>query len=146
MAAGVVGVGRWLVVSLPHRWCGLTVGGFGLFVLRMGWLVVVWLVLVLIKELVADEAFEAAKLRARGEEPEPTVRGLVELWVKAHVLALSPGHVEGVERNVLLHCEPLLGLRLGEVSTELVEGVRNAYLQGHARSSANTLLAHLLSM
>ena len=47
MAAGVVGVGRWLVVSLPHRWCGLTVGGFGLFVLRMGWLVVVWLVLVL---------------------------------------------------------------------------------------------------
>lgn len=40
MAAGVVGVGRWLVVSLPHRWCGLTVGGFGLFVLRMGWLVV----------------------------------------------------------------------------------------------------------
>ena len=47
MAAGVVGVGRWLVVSLPHRWCGLTVGGFGLFVLRVGWLVVVWLVLVL---------------------------------------------------------------------------------------------------
>lgn len=94
-------------------------------------------------EGVADEAFEAAKLRSRGEEPEPTLRGLVELWVKAHVLALSPGHVEGVERNVLLHCEPLLGLRLGEVSTELVEGVRNAYLQGHARSSANTLLAHL---
>ncbi|OQA32388.1 MAG: Tyrosine recombinase XerC [Acidobacteria bacterium ADurb.Bin340] len=94
-------------------------------------------------ELVAEDAWEAAKLRARGQEPEPTLRELVGMWEQAHLLPLSPSHVSGVVRNVLAHAGELLDLRLGQVTTEGVEACRNTYLQGHARSSANLLLAQL---
>ncbi len=94
-------------------------------------------------EAVARDAWEAAKLRARGLEPEPTLRELVGLWERAHVLALSHGHVSLVVRNILRHGGEILDLRISEITTERVEAFRSAYLVGHARSSANVLMAHL---
>lgn len=92
---------------------------------------------------IAQDAYHAARLRARGEEPEPTLEELVDQWVKAHVLCLSRSHVEGVERFGQLHLGPLRGMRIGQITTPQVEAARNAFLASHSKSSANQWLAHL---
>lgn len=85
---------------------------------------------------VARDAYEAAKLRASGREPEPTLAGLVDQWVQAHRLILSDDHVDGVERWGRLHVASLRDLRLSQITTPLVEQARLAYLETHSLSSA----------
>lgn len=93
---------------------------------------------------VADEAWEAAKLRARGEEPEPRMGELVSLWVTAHALSCSRAHVENVERWGQLHLGQLAKLRPSELTTALVEDERQRFLQaGHAKSTADQWLVYL---
>lgn len=84
-----------------------------------------------------------AKMRARGEEPEPTLGQLVEQWVEAHTLCLSPSHVQNVERFGKLHLGGLAPLRLSQLSTALVEEARAEFLKTHVKSFANQWLAYL---
>lgn len=85
--------------------------------------------------------YQAAKKHARGEEPEPTLGSLVQQWVDAHRLLLSPSHVDSVERLGTRHLYGMEALLISEVTTALVEGARLAYLKVHSRGSANHWLA-----
>lgn len=84
-----------------------------------------------------------AKLRARGEEPETTMARLVEQWVEAHTLCLSPSHVQNVERFGRLHLGCLAPLRPSQLTTALVEGARVEFLKTHAKSFANQWITYL---
>ena len=94
-------------------------------------------------EQVATEAYEAAKLRARGEEPEPTLEEAVKLWLQAHTLAKSPRHIENIETFGRLHLFHLRGLKLTQLSTALVEDARQIFLGTHMASSANQWITYL---
>lgn len=87
--------------------------------------------------------YQDAKKRARGEEPECTVGELARLWVMAHALLLSSDHVGAVERFGKRHLFNLADLLLSKVTTTEVEAARVAYLQNHAKRSANTWLTYL---
>lgn len=95
---------------------------------------------------VAEDALQGAKLRARGEEPEPTLGGLAALWVAAHAPVLSPARVKQVETFSRLHFETIKELPLRALSTERVETARAIYLQAHARQSANAWLGCLRAL
>lgn len=94
-------------------------------------------------ELVAQEAYEAAKLRARGDEPEPTLQELVDLWVHSHILCVSPSHVSNVERFGRLHLYGMASLRLTQINTRVVEEARLQHRESHAKTSANQWLTYL---
>ena len=87
--------------------------------------------------------YHAAKKRARGEEPEPTLAGLVQQWVAAHRLLLSPSHVDSVERIGTRHLFGMETMLISEITTALVEDARLAYLKTHAKASTNHWLATL---
>jgi integrase/recombinase XerC len=91
----------------------------------------------------AKDAYEVAKLRARGDEPEPTLRGLVEQWVEAHTLGWSPSHCANVDRFGRLHLGALADVRISEVTTRMVEEARNEFLGTHEKSSANQWITYL---
>lgn len=93
--------------------------------------------------LVASEAFNAAVLRARGEEPCPTLRELVPLWLEAHALVHSDSHLRSVEAFGRLHLYGLAELFLTEITTAHVERARSDHLAGHARASCNHWLTIL---
>lgn len=94
-------------------------------------------------EQVALDAYEAARLRARGEEPEPTLGQAVDQWCKAHVLRKSPSHIENVERFGRLHLGELADLKLTQLTTARVEAQLNAFLEDHAKSYGNQWLTYL---
>jgi integrase len=95
---------------------------------------------------VAEEAYKAAVLRSRGEEPEPTLGALAEMWIQAHALVFSPSRIKTMEGFLRLHIEPLKTLRLQQLTTRRVEEARAAYLQGHGRESANLWLSCLRAL
>nr|WP_320132349.1 site-specific integrase [uncultured Holophaga sp.] len=92
---------------------------------------------------VALEIYRVAKLRARGLEPEPTVRRLVELWVETHALRRSPSHTENMDRFGRLHLGCIADLQLSEVTTKLAEDAQTEYLKNHAQSSAEVWAKYL---
>lgn len=92
---------------------------------------------------VADDAWEAARKRARGEEPEPTLGRAVELWVQAHVLRRSSSHCDNVERWGKLHLGDLADLKLSKCTTRQVEDAQAAFLATHAKSTANLWRTYL---
>lgn len=94
-------------------------------------------------EAVAKDAYEAAKLRSRGEEPEPTLQEAVALWVEKHTQRKSVAYLEAVARFGRLHLGALASLKLGAISTGLVEDALLNYRAGHALSSTNQWLAYL---
>lgn len=94
-------------------------------------------------EQVAREKFEAAKLRARGEEPEPILRDAVAMWVEAHLLRKSASHIANVERFGRLHLGELAELKLTQLTTERVENELNRFLATHGKSTANNWLTYL---
>lgn len=94
-------------------------------------------------EQIALERYEAARLRARGEEPEPTLREAVDLWIKAHALRKSASHIENVERFGRCHLGDLAGLKLTQLTTTRVENQLNAFLADHAKSYGNQWLTYL---
>ncbi|MBP1627174.1 MAG: integrase [Holophagaceae bacterium] len=84
---------------------------------------------------VAMERYQAAKLRARGIEPEPTVGELVGNWVETHSLRRSASHVENLERFGRLHLGELADLKLSDATTERVERAQTAYLATHGKGT-----------
>lgn len=95
-------------------------------------------------ERVAEEAFRVAQLRARGEEPEPVLSELVEMWAKARAGSLEPRTIEGVCRFVRLHMKGIHSLPISQLTTQRVEEARAEYLaSGHAKSSANQWMKDL---
>lgn len=94
-------------------------------------------------EQAAKDAFEAARLRARGEEPEPTLQEAVGLWVQAHLLRKSPAHIANLERFGRLHLGDLAGLKLTHLTTTRVEEALNAFLLTHGKATGNNWLTYL---
>lgn len=94
-------------------------------------------------EAVASEAYQAALLRSRGEEPEPTLGKAVALWVEAHALRKSRSHVENIERWGRLHLGALAGLKLTELTTKVVEDAWNVFLSGHSKAYGNNWITYL---
>jgi integrase len=94
-------------------------------------------------EQVAMDAYEAAKLRSRGEEPEPMLREAVQLWVQANALMKSPSHIQNVENFGRLHLYHLADLKLTQISTALVEDARRIFMETHKTSSANQWVTYL---
>ena len=94
-------------------------------------------------EAVALTAYEEAMLRARGEEPVPTLEEAFKLWVKAHVLRKSVSHVANIERCGRLHLGELKTLLLNQVTTGAVEEELNRFLATHAPGSGNQWLTYL---
>lgn len=86
---------------------------------------------------VAKQTWEDALRRSHGEEPMPTLRGLVDLWMQAHGRTRSKGHLESVERFGRLHLYDLGRLNLDQITTERVEKARALHLADHAPASAN---------
>jgi integrase len=92
---------------------------------------------------IADQAFHDAELRRRGEEPEPTVQVLTELWVEQFTPFLSTSHVGNVFRFGQLHLGPLKNLRLSQVTTRLAEEALKAYRTTHAQGSCVQWVTYL---
>ncbi|WLT30083.1 site-specific integrase [Geothrix sp. PMB-07] len=94
-------------------------------------------------EQVALDAYDAAKLRARGEEPEPRLHQAVDLWIRANALAKSRSHIENIETFGRKHLNHLADLRLTQLTTAQVEDARRIFMETHAASSANQWLTYL---
>lgn len=96
-------------------------------------------------EQVALDAYEAAKLRARGEEPEPTLAEAFRLWVNhpAHVLRKSASHLSNIERCGRLHLGDLASLKLTQLTTVKVEEELGQFLSDHAVSTSNQWLTYI---
>jgi integrase len=92
---------------------------------------------------IAEEALEAAKLRARGLEPCPTVEGLVGQWLVAHATSVGEQHLKAVETFGRLHLYGLRSLKLSEVFTRHVEEARAEHKTTHAAASCNHWLNNL---
>lgn len=92
---------------------------------------------------IADEALEAALLRARGLEPCPTVEGLVKQWLVAHEGIHSAAYLKAIETFGRLHLYGLQGLLLTQVHTRQVEDARLLHRQGHSPASCNHWLNNL---
>lgn len=93
-------------------------------------------------ERLALEMYEHAKLRSRGEEPEPTLAEAVKGWVQAHLLRKSPAHIACVERFGR-QLGGLEQLKLTQLSTRKVEEELNAFLATHRASTGNQWLTYL---
>ena len=94
-------------------------------------------------DLIASEAFEAAKLRARGEKPCPTVQGLVLAWLEAKPNNPTPAYLRSIETFGRLHLYGLADMLLSEVRDGHVQTARKAHLETHAPASANHWLNNL---
>lgn len=86
---------------------------------------------------IADDAFEAALLRAPGRSVIPTLRQLGRLWIESNSWAESAAHVKNIDVFLRHHLFDLADLRINELSTEAVDAARRAYAEDHAPSSVN---------
>jgi integrase len=91
-------------------------------------------------QAIADEAWEVAKAHSRGEEPEPTLGRLVELWVAAHALEVSPSRIGTMTTFGKMHISTLRDLYLRDLDPRTVQAARAAYQAGHSRNSTNLWL------
>jgi integrase len=92
---------------------------------------------------VASDAYEAAKLRARGEQPCPTVSGLVSQWLESRPNNPSAAYVRSIETFGRCHLYDLAGMLLSEVRSSHVQEARKQHLLDHAPASANHWLSNL---
>jgi integrase/recombinase XerC len=86
---------------------------------------------------IAEDAFNAAKLRERGREPVPTLRQLCSAWADANAWAESAAHVKSIDVFCRLHLFDLADLPIDELTTELVDAARKSFAESHAPSSVN---------
>jgi integrase/recombinase XerC len=86
---------------------------------------------------IADEAYEAALMRAPDRTAIPTLRQLGLLWIETNSWAESAAHVKNIEVFCRLHMFDLADVRISELSTEMVEAARRAYAESHAPTSVN---------
>ena len=93
-------------------------------------------------EEVAQQKYQAALLRSRGEEPECTLAEAVVKWVAAHRYK-SESHRENIERFGRLHLGELGPLMLSQVTTARVEDWINVLLDHLGPSTVNQCLTYL---
>ncbi|MFM0243795.1 tyrosine-type recombinase/integrase [Paraburkholderia sediminicola] len=86
---------------------------------------------------VADDAFEAALLRAPGRAVIPTLSQLGALWIEANSWAESVAHVKNISVFCRHHMFDLADLRITNLTTEAVEAARRSYAEDHAPASVN---------
>jgi integrase len=91
----------------------------------------------------AKRLHHAAKLQAKGQEPEPTLEVLVQKWVSAHALRKSASHIENVDRWRRLHLGSLAQHSLSGISTAMVETELQVFLANHAKTTANQWITYL---
>ncbi|MFM0614534.1 site-specific integrase [Paraburkholderia nemoris] len=88
-------------------------------------------------ELAAARAFEDAERLARGLQPIPTLRELLQQWIETHRPIVSASHIKGMDELLRLHLYGLGALRIDRITTADIEDSRNQHLQAHAPATAN---------
>lgn len=88
-------------------------------------------------EELAQQAYNAAVLRANGGVPVPTLAELGAAWLVVHRPVVSDAHYKSVEVFLRLHTYDLGGMRVDDITTEKVELARNEHLQEHRPATAN---------
>lgn len=89
-------------------------------------------------EQLAQQAYDAAVLRANGGEPVPTLSQLGAAWLEVHRPTASSAHIRSVDTFLRLHLHCGLGEKLvDDITTVDVELARNVHLQGRQPGSAN---------
>jgi integrase/recombinase XerC len=88
-------------------------------------------------EQLAQQAYDAAVLRANGGEPVPTLDELAGAWLVVHRPTVSARHYSSVETFQRLHMYGLGGRPIGDIGTDDVELARNAHLVEHRPATAN---------
>jgi len=71
----------------------------------------------------AEEAFDLPR-------EAPTLRKTLEAWKTAMKGSVTDRHLDDVENHMLLHCEPILDLRLDQIRNPQVDPLRVAFLEG----------------
>jgi len=94
-------------------------------------------------EEVAQQAYQVALARSRGDEPCPTLGELVGLWLAAHSRTASPAHQKALETFGRCHLYDLADVLVKDLTTALVEQTRAKHLETHAKATANHWLANL---
>jgi integrase/recombinase XerC len=97
--------------------------------------------------LIAEKAREDARLRARGQEPCPTLREVAGQWMDCHERIVSDDHWRSVERLARLHLHGLGDVALNRITTAMIEVALHEHLADHKPRSANQWLSilHLLA-
>ena len=86
----------------------------------------------------ALKALEAARAKAEGVEPCPSVSGLVLQWLEAHEGIVSDRHWRAVERFGRLHLHGLGEVLVSDLTTAMVERARKLFMAaGHRDTCAN---------
>lgn len=94
-------------------------------------------------QAVADDAYEKAKLAARGRNVAPPLGELVDLWIEAHEPVRAAAHIAAVSVFRRHHLYGLAEMQICDIDTAAVEEARNKYLATHAPSSGNLWVKHL---
>lgn len=94
-------------------------------------------------EEIAQKAYDDAKLWARGKDPVPTLKELVEEWLIVHAKTASEAHLKSVETFGRLHTYQLGAMRICDITTAEVELARGHHLGTHVPASANHWLSVL---
>lgn len=88
-------------------------------------------------ELLAQQAYDAAVIRANGGEPVPTLCELAGAWLVVHRPVVSAKHYSSVEIFRRLHTYALGDMPISELGTADVELARNAHLVERRPATAN---------
>lgn len=86
---------------------------------------------------VAGRAYNDAVTRANGGNPIPTLAELHAEWLTVRGPHSSAHHVRSVKTFGRLHMPALAAMRIDEITTDVVERTRAAFLSTHSRASAN---------
>jgi integrase/recombinase XerC len=85
----------------------------------------------------AQQAYDAAVVRANGGEPVPTLDELTGDWLVVHRPTVSSAHIRSVETFRRLHQYGLADTPISDIGTADVELARNEHLVEHRPATAN---------
>lgn len=88
-------------------------------------------------EQLAQNEFDAARARANGGKPMPTLKQLVQEWLQVNQPVASSAHIRSVDAFRRLHMYDLGDRRIDDITTADVEAARNLHLHDHKPASAN---------
>ena len=79
------------------------------------------------------ERLGALRVGLTPPQASPTLRRAMEAWEEAMTGVVDPRHVLNMRCAVLTHCKKALNLTLPELTNEVVESIRTAYLNSRGR-------------
>jgi len=88
-------------------------------------------------DIVAQRAYDDARVRTNGGKPVPTLVELIRGWQAVHTPVISTAHARSVDTFARLHLYDLGAMRINTLTTSHVELARNEHLLTHAPASAN---------